>query len=150
MPDLYPTFPASPITEKKATQATIRYGKSFFFDFVAGDFVLDGRGRVIPTDGHTAWAHWCVKAVLTERFNFLVYGKGYGVEMEAARKRPGRKATEAEVERTITEALMVDTRTKLVKDFSHQWNGDKLKTAFTVVPRIGLPVEIEVKISAAS
>lgn len=147
MPNLYPSFDMPELIEQQQTEPAPKYGKSWFFDFEKGDFVLDGAGRVARTDGHTAWAHWCVKAVLTERFGYLVYGPGYGCEIEQARRQPSHQAVEAELERVITEALLADPRTEMVRDFSFAWQGDEVYVSFTAVPRIGTAERIEVKIS---
>ena len=148
MPDLYPVFETPEIFETQQEQTTtIRYGKSWAFDFEKGEFVLDGGSRVKQTDGHTAWVHWCAKAVITKRQAFLVYGPGYGSEVEDAQKQPSRAATEAEMERAITEALLADPRTETVKDFAFEWKGDQVYVSFTVVPVIGTPERLEVSIS---
>lgn len=146
MPSLYPVFEAPSLVEQQQTEPAPKYGKSWFFDFEKGDFITDGAGRVIQTDGYTAWAQWCVKAVLTERFAYLVYGPGYGCELEQARKQPSRQAVEAELERVITEALLADPRTEMVRDFAFEWQGDEACITFTAVPVIGTPERIEVKV----
>lgn len=147
MPDLYPTFEMPEIIEQQQTEPAPQYGKSWLFDFAKGDFVTDGAGRVIEADGYTAWAQWCVKAVLTERFAHVIYSSDYGTELEQALKQPSRKAVEAELERVITEALLVDPRTEQVKDFAFEWEGDAVEVSFTAVPVIGVPERIEVRIS---
>lgn len=147
MPNLYPTFDAPPLVEQQQAGVVPEYGKSWFFDFEKGDFVLDGAGRVMQTDGYTAWAHWCVKATLTERFAYLVYSPNYGCELERARKQPSKQAVEAEMERVITESLLADPRTEVVRDFSFVWKGDEIYTAFTVTPVVGTPERIEVRLS---
>lgn len=143
MPNLYPTFEMPELAEQQQAQPEPEYPKSYLFDFEKGDFVLDGAGRIVIADGHRAWAQWCVKTVLTERFAFLAYSWDYGVEIEEALKNPNRAAIEAEVERTITEALMVDPRTESVRDFSFRWQADELYVSFTVVPVIGEAARIE-------
>jgi phage baseplate assembly protein W len=87
---------------------------------------------------------WCVKAVLTERFAHVIYSTDYGSEIEQALKQPSRKAVEAELERVITEALLVDPRTEQVKDFAFEWEGDAVKVSFTAVPVVGPPERLEV------
>lgn len=140
MPNLYPTFDMPNLIEQQQTEPAPKYGKGWFFDFAKGDFVTDGAGRVVQTDGHNAWAHWCVKAVLTERFGYLVYGSGYGCEIEQAKRQPSRRAVEAELERVITEALISDPRTEMVRDFSFEWQGDEVYVTFTAVPVIGTAI----------
>jgi len=144
MPNLYPVFDMPDLVEQQQTEPVPQYGKSWLFDFEKGDFVTDGAGRVVEADGHTAWVQWCVKAVLTERFAHVIYSTDYGSEIEQALKQPSRKAVEAELERVITEALLVDPRTELVKDFAFQWEGNAVKVSFTAVPVIGESARLEV------
>ena len=148
MSNLYPVFEMPELMEQQQTELAPRYGKSWLFDFKTGDFVIDGAGRVVQADGYTAWAQWCVKTVLTERFAYLAYSQNYGTEIEAALRQPSRQAVEAELERVITEALLVDPRTQVVRDFRFTWQGDQLQVAFTVVPAVGDPEWLEVMYSA--
>jgi len=143
MPNLYPTFEPPTIVEQEQLQLAPEYPKSYLFDFEKGDFVLDGAGRIAIADGHTAWVQWCVKTVLTERFAYLAYSWNYGVEIDEALKQPTRALVEMEIERTITEALLADPRTKLVTDFSFKWHADELYVSFTAVPVIGDTTRIE-------
>ncbi|WP_027717306.1 DUF2634 domain-containing protein [Desulfovirgula thermocuniculi] len=147
MPNLYPTFEVPPIVEQQQTEPAPKYGKSWLFDFAKGDFVVDGAGRVVQADGHTAWVQWCVKTVLTQRFAYVIYSFNYGTELEEALRQPARKAVEAELERAITEALLADPRTEMVRDFAFDWQGDEVTVAFTAVPVIGPPERLEVKIN---
>ena len=143
MPNLYPIFEPPTIVEQEQPQLAPEYPKSYLFDFEKGDFVRDAAGRIAVADGHQAWVQWCVKTVLTERFAYLAYSRNYGVEIEEALKQPTRALVEMEIERTITEALMTDPRTKLVRDFAFRWYADELYVSFTIVPAIGEPVRIE-------
>ena len=143
MPNLYPSFEMPEIVEQQQAQPEPEYPKSYLFDFEKGDFVLDGAGRIVIADGYTAWVQWCVKTVMTERFACLAYSGNYGVEIDKALKQPTRAAVETEVERTITEALIIDPRTEMVKDFSFRWYADELYVTFTVVPVIGNVARIE-------
>jgi len=142
MPNLYPIFEMPELVEQQ-TQPKPEYPKSYLFDFEKWDFARDAAGRIAIADGHTAWVQWCIKAVLTERFACLAYSWNYGAEVEQALKQPDRALVEMEIERTITEALMADPRTELVRDFSFKWRADELYVSFTVVPVIGEPARIE-------
>ncbi len=143
MPDLYPVFNMPELIEEQAVK-TPEYGKSWLFDFEKGDFVVDGAGRIVIADGYTAWVQWCVKTVLTQRFAHVVYSFDYGTELEEALKQPSMKAVEAKLERAITEALLADPRTEMVRDFAFEWEGDAVKVSFTAVPVIGEPAQLEV------
>lgn len=143
MPNLYPVFEMPELVEQQQTQPELEYPESYLFDFEKGDFVRDAAGRIVIADGYQAWVQWCVKTVLTERFTCLAYSWNYGVEIEQAIKQPDRALVEMEIERTITEALMADPRTELVRDFSFKWRADELYVSFTIVPVIGEPARIE-------
>ena len=148
MPNLYPIFEMPELMEQQQTQPEPEYPESYLFDFEKGDFVRDTAGRIVIADGHRAWAQWCVKTVLTERFAYLAYSGNYGVEIDEALKQPTRAAVETEVERTITEALLADPRTYAVRDFSFEWRGNELYVSFTVIPVVGEAARIEgVKLS---
>ncbi len=146
MPDLFPVFEMPELTEQ--TRATVEYPKSYLFDFEKGDFARDGTGKVLIADGHTAWAQWCVKTLLTERFSRLAYSSNYGVEIEEIINEKQRKTTEARIAMTITEALLSDARTGSVSDFSFTWNGDNLLVRMLATPVIGASERIEVSYSA--
>jgi len=148
MPNLYPVFEMPELMEQQQAQPEPEYPESYLFDFEKGDFVRDTAGRIVIADGHRAWAQWCVKTVLTERFAYLAYSGNYGVEIDEALKQPTRAAVETEVERTITEALLADPRTYAVRDFSFEWRGNELYVSFTVIPVVGEASRIEgVKLS---
>lgn len=148
MPNLYPVFEMPELMEQQQAQPEPEYPESYLFNFEKGDFVRDTAGRIVIADGHRAWVQWCVKTVLTERFAYLAYSQNYGTEIETALKQPSRQAVEAELERAITEALLMDPRTEVVRGFRFTWEGDQLRVAFTVVPAVGDPEWLEVMYSA--
>jgi len=143
MPNLYPTFdPPEWLEPQEETRPA--FPKAPLFDFAKGDFVLDGAGRVVMADGVRAWVQWCVKAVLTERFAYPIYGPEYGTQLTEIVKQSDRAMVEAMLEREITEALLIDPRTEMVRDFVFEWRGDGLHIQFTVVPVEGPPQYVEV------
>ncbi len=146
MASLYPAFEMPDLAEQQAPRPEPKYPVSYLFDFEKGEFVRDGAGRVVTADGHTAWKQWCIKAVLTERFACLAYGWDYGAEMENALKNPTRKAVEMNIERAITEALLVDPRTEQVRNFTVRWEGDQVWVSFVAVPVVGGEVKINAKV----
>jgi hypothetical protein len=143
MPDLFPTIPAPDIVEA-STPATIKYGKSWAFDFEKGQYMSDGAGRVILLNGYDAWKQWCIKTAMTKRYAYLIYSHNYGAEIDDARKQPTRAAVESDTERTITEALLADPRTGSVKNFTFKWNGPDLYVDFIAIPTISDPARIGV------
>ena len=73
-----------------------------------------------------------MKVVNTERWACLAYPDSIGTEMESALKEKTNAAVESAVERTITEALLVNPRTEYVREFEFTWNGDELLCSFVV------------------
>lgn len=146
MPNLFPTFDA-PVLAEDSTESQVQYPQSWLYDFENGRVVIDGSGRAVMADGLTAWAQWCIKAASTLRFANLAYGPDFGCEHETARRQPTRKAAESELERAITEALIVDPRTEVVRDFTFTWSGDELLVSFTAIPVIGDPKRLEVRMN---
>jgi hypothetical protein len=147
MPQLFPTFDAPDLVDPTEDLEQPNYGTSWLFDFEKGDFVSDGAGRVVTCDGYTAWVQWCVKAVLTERLAYPAYSQDYGVEMEEAQAQTDPSAVESEIERTITEALLMDPRTESVQNFSFDRQGDQLTVSFDITPTVGTTEHVEVTIS---
>ena len=145
MPNLYPVFDMPELAVQQQTEPAPQYARSWFFDFEKGDFARDNTGRVMPASGYTAWAHWCIKAILTERYEYLAYGSDYGCETKQIVKL-NRDAAESEIERVITEALLADERTQIVRNFIYDWHGDEVAVTCDIVPVIGTEETVRVKI----
>ena len=127
MPNLFPEIENPPVEEEfQETEDQIHFGRSWRFDYDAGDFVLTPTGKVADVQEVDAWLEWCKKAIRTERYKYLVYSRSYGQEFEdlIARHLP-RAANESEIIRIVTETLMVDPRTASVGNFTFRWEGDQ-------------------------
>lgn len=109
-----------------------KYKPSVAWDLEKGDFVRTGANQLVACDGREAYRVWCVKNALTERYTCMAYPDSIGTEMESALKEKSNGAVESAVERTITEALLVNPRTEYVRGFSFSWNGDELHCSFKV------------------
>lgn len=83
----------------------------------------------------------------TERYQYIIYSDNYGIETLDLYGEPVTWVC-PELERRITEALMVDSRITGVTDFEHETNEKKvLHTSFTVHTVYGdLSAEKEVNI----
>lgn len=127
MPNLFPTGGSAavlPETQNKANQ--VKFGKSWRFDFETGDFIMTPTGKTMETREEDAWLEWCQKAVLTERYKYLIYSRQYGQEFtDLIRRNLNRAANESEIKRIVTEALKVDPRTASVDNFTFNWDGDQ-------------------------
>lgn len=129
-----PLFPVVQVPEFMPENAgyDAEYRRSVKWDPVAGDFVRDGANRMIECDGREAYSIWCFKIAQTERYRCLAYPDSIGVEMERALDNDDEKTVESMVQRTITEALMVNPRTEDVMDFEFSWDGDNMHCRFKV------------------
>lgn len=128
---LFPVFSVPEISTPAAAKER-KYRRSINFDFEAGDFRRDGAGKLVEAGGRDAYAQWCQKTVLTERFVFLAYSMDIGTEMVEAMAQADRAAVESAVERTINEALMVNPKTEYVRNFEFTRRADELRCTFTV------------------
>lgn len=127
-------FPVFDVPEVSTTtqDKNRRYKPSVFFDFEAEDFRLDGAHRMTVADGQEAYQQWCRKVVMTERDAFLAYSTDIGIEGEYALSLGDHAAVESALEKTITEALMVNTHTEYVRNFEFSWSADEIRVTFTV------------------
>lgn len=127
-------FPVVEVPEliKESEQYDEKYKPSVRWDIETGDFVRNGSNQLLECDGREAYRIWCIKTINTERYACMGYPDSIGTEIESAIKEKSNGAVESAIERTITEALLVNPRTEYVRGFSFVWNGDELKCSFTV------------------
>ncbi|NJJ37815.1 DUF2634 domain-containing protein [Paenibacillus apii] len=112
------------------TSPEVSFGRSWRFDYEAGDFVMTPTRKVATADDKTAWVEWCKKALLTPRYRHVVYSRDHGQEFDDLIGRGYSKAVqESEIQRIVTETLMVDPRTENVSNFSFAWDGDTCQFA---------------------
>lgn len=104
-------------------------------------------GRVSGTvDGMDALKQAIYKALQTERFAHLIYSWNYGFE---ANRLIGQSAAflRSEIQRLVTEALLVDDRITAVEDFKISITGKRQAAVeFTVVSVFG-ETEIETEVT---
>ena len=114
---LFPVVQVPEFTPEN-TEYDTRYRRSVKWNPVTGDFVKDSANRIVEAQ--------------TERYRCLAYPDSIGAEMERAMENEDEKIVESMVQRTITEALMVNPRTEEVRDFSFSWDGDTMHCSFSV------------------
>lgn len=103
----------------------VTFGRSWRFDFDAGDFVITPTHKVAVADETAAWVMWCEKAIRTPRYRHLIYSRGHGEELDdLIGKGYSRAVQESEIKRMVTEALIIDPRTASVGDFTFLWRDD--------------------------
>ncbi|WP_339785714.1 DUF2634 domain-containing protein [Paenibacillus sp. FSL R7-0313] len=109
-----------------ATSEEVRFGRSWRFDYDAGDFVLTPSGKVAAAGGREAWVQWCIKAVKTPRYRHVIYSRNYGSELEdLVGHGDSRGVMESEITRMVTETLLADPRTDSVDQFTFGWNREQ-------------------------
>lgn len=128
---LFPVVEVPKFTLNKA-QYDVQYKRSVKWDSEKGDFVRDGANHMVECGGDETFFIWCFKAAQTERFRCIAYPDSIGTEMERAMDNDDEKTVESMVQRTITDALMVNPRTEYVKDFDFTWDGDNMHCTFNV------------------
>ena len=128
---LYPVFDVQELVTTTAAEEQ-KYKGSVYFDYSIGDFRRDGAGKMTVAEGREAYAQWCVKVAMTERMAHLSYNSDIGTEMKEALAHSDIEAVKSSIERTITEALMVNKATEYVRNFEFTHSPGELKCEFTV------------------
>ena len=83
--------------------------KEYAWDFEKDCFIYDKDGNHILLEGNEAIKVWCYKALKTERFMYLAYTHGFGIELYPfMAKVMGIMQRKSELKRIVTEALMVN------------------------------------------
>lgn len=132
--NLFPVFDVPEVDV--ATQADTRsYKSSVYFDYNIGDFRRDGAHRMTSSTGKEAYIQWCIKVVQTERDALLAYSTDIGTEIETEIAQIDRESVESAIEKTITEALMVNVHTEYVRGFEFSWTADSIDVSFIIKGR---------------
>lgn len=148
MPDLFPTVGMTEATYvDEAASDTVNYGKTVQFDFEKHEFILSPTGRQKTVTSSDAWGEWCVKALCSERYKYLIYSDNYGEEIDTLLgKSYPRKVVESEIRRMVKDCLMVDKRTASVDNFQFTWIDDGIMFSCNVKNTIGETVTISRKV----
>lgn len=148
MPDLFPTVGTAAATYvDEAASDTVNYGKTVQFDFEKHEFILSPTGRQKTVTSSDAWGEWCVKALCSERYKYLIYSDNYGEEIDTllGNSYP-RKVVESEIRRMVKDCLMVDRRTASVDNFQFTWIDDGIMFSCDVKNTIGETMTISRKV----
>ena len=131
MPNLYPnvTLPTLVTPTSRTEQKLMPAPK---FDWLTGDFILDGAGRMCLADPKESFESWILKICQTERGTRLAYSDVIGVEIESALKLTSPEAAKSAIIRTLTEAIMVHPAVEYVKNFKFTGDADELRITFSV------------------
>ncbi|MCM1233686.1 MAG: DUF2634 domain-containing protein [Ruminococcus flavefaciens] len=134
--ELFPVFDVPDVNDDEDEFDT-EYKRSIRWDPELGDFVRDSSHRLVECDGREAFMVWCLKMVQTERDRHMAYipevsGYDMGVEMEEISQEKDIETARSMMQRTITEALLVNPRTEYVKNFVFKEDGDQIHCTFEV------------------
>ncbi|GIO67841.1 DUF2634 domain-containing protein [Paenibacillus cookii] len=105
------------------------FGRSWKFDFDAGEFVMSPTRKMALADEKEAWVLWCEKAIRTPRYRHLIYSRDYGSELEELIGSGNRAIQESEIRRMVSETLLADARTQNVDQFVFEWEGESCRFA---------------------
>ena len=137
MANLFPS--STTAAEYPETESTVvNYGSTVRFDFEKHEFVLSPTGRQPVLTGADAWAEWCVKAICTERYSYLIYDHDYGEEIDQlfGQSMP-HEVAESEIRRMTRECLLMDKRTASVDNFSFSWIDDGVLFSCQITNALG-------------
>lgn len=126
MPNLFPdSYESEVITKDEITaNSPVGYRNGIAYDDDLGDFLRDGKTKIMDSTGIESWKSWCINCIQTERYKHLAYGTDFGIEAEAALKAKSREEAENILTRQITEAIMADPygRTEYVENIEFEWS----------------------------
>lgn len=125
MPNLFPeSYENEIITAEDLTASSpVGYRNGVAYDYELGDFQIDGKNKLIDSNGVDSWKSWCTNCLQTERYNHLAYSTDFGIETEAAFKAETKDKAESILARQITEAIMADPykRAEYVEKIEFDW-----------------------------
>lgn len=140
MPNLFPTgYEDEVITEEDLkSYDPIGYRNGIAFDHETGDFVRDGKNKIMDSDGIESWKSWCINCLQTERYAHLAYSSDFGIETAAAMRAKTREEAESILTREITEAILADPygRTAYIEDIEFDWTAPNRVTVMATIQGI--------------
>lgn len=128
------TIDAKTITEEE----TVKYRNGIAFDYENGDFVRDGKYKLLDSNGIESWKSWCINCLQTERYKHLAYSTDFGVELDEVFRAKSRAEAESILTLQITEAIMADPyqRAKYISDIEFFWDEPDTVTANVTIQGI--------------
>ena len=92
-----------------STEESLPMFREYTWDFDNDCFIYDEKGNHILLEANEALKVWCFKALKTERFRYLAYTHGFGIELYPfMAKVMGVLERKSELRRMLIEALMVN------------------------------------------
>ncbi len=128
-------FPQYQANISEIESETKKRGKTLAFDFEKGDFVtLDGKLQPLEgLDGLKVWIEKCIRTVSHKNLIYDQTKEAYGVNtFNLTDRRYPKEFLYAEIQREITEALLLNPAITDVGDFTFEQANRTLVVGFTV------------------
>jgi len=134
---LYPVFDIPSMDEQEDENSVYEqdyYWPGPLFDFVKGDFAMNGANQCIMVDGYDEYMIWVMKCIRTQVGACSSYPE-FGIDIDGALAEISHEGIEAALEKTIIEGLSRNPRTERVHSFNITFNGDSISVYFIVEPK---------------
>ena len=131
----------------------VGYRPGVAFDLKTGDFVRDGRNRLLDSTGVESWQSWVMNCIETARYKHLAYNSDYGVEWDRVFQAPSQDEAESIMTRQITEAIMADPyqRTAYIDELDFECPADEVErlselvsTTMSGIVDLRVPLDVDV------
>jgi len=109
--------------------------QSYAIDFDTMQYKKDSKGNVILLDKFESYLQWCQLAVMTDRNNYIAYDEKFGIDSLIG--SPDRKLIESELERIISDALLIHPLTQNVDNFTFTWKNDIVYCEYRIISTLG-------------
>lgn len=121
MPDGYETEVIDGADLLEETPIGYRNGPAF--DYETGDYMRDGKNRIIDFDGIESWKAWVINCMSTQRGAHLAYSSDFGIDLDRVFAAENREEAESILTREITEAVLADDygRTDYIESIEFNW-----------------------------
>ncbi|AJA42422.1 hypothetical protein AJ85_06595 [Alkalihalobacillus alcalophilus ATCC 27647 = CGMCC 1.3604] len=136
--NLFPVEFDSPMLETEENLNDTEPKRTYAFDFEKGEFIKTASGRVKMISDVDAYVQWCYKALSSKRYKHLAYSTDYGQEFDDLIKSGlPQLVIESEIQRIVSETLMVNAETVSVDNFSFNWEGEKVFYECEIITTFG-------------
>lgn len=127
------------------------YRPGVAFDWQSGDFIRDGRNRLLEATGVESWQQWCLNCLQTQRYKHLAYSSDFGIDVDEVFSAESPEESESILTRQITEALQADPygRTAYVESIEYDWiTPDSIQATVTVVGIADVTIDVTANITS--
>lgn len=123
--NLYPEGYENETIEASDTTSSdpIGYRPGVAFDQDTGDFIRDGKNRIVDASGVASWKEWCINCIQTQRYMHLAYSSDFGIDLNKVFSASSHDEAESVLTREITEAILADPygRTAYISNLDFDW-----------------------------